>query len=92
LTPLGAVGGPKTVLGRNGNRNRGNPLQRPRKNLLERRVAEERHGYSAIQECVVGLAPYVSRVSVRPHEGNLTVDAGNHTQEVVVGEVRDDDV
>ena len=41
---------------------------------------------------MVGVPPEVAGVSVRPDERNLTVDACSHTQEVVVGEVTDDDV
>jgi hypothetical protein len=64
----------------------------PAEIALESRVPEESCGYPAIKEGVVRVPSDVTGASVRSHERNLTLDTGNHAQEVVVGEVTDDDV
>jgi len=55
-------------------------------------VGAHGRGQASIEKTVVGIVPEVAGVAKRADQRNRAVDARRHTQQVVVGEVADDDV
>ena len=92
VTPLATVAGTEPVLERYRQGSDGNSRKHPRKISLESGVGEHCAGNPPVETTVVGISPETPRMAESSHQGNGSMHSGGKTQEVVVGEMGDDDV
>ncbi len=63
----------------------------PSHTALKGGVCAQGRGQASIEKTVVGVAPDVTGVAEGTDKGNAPVDTGGHAQQLVVGEMTDDD-